>query len=378
MSTNKIDMFDHIQQDTIMRLLRGESIDGVVSFKKDGSLLCICTYGIDTPQGEFYTKLITEHGTDLAKAVLSICQELGLPFVAILSTQNTLFMSDDIADYMIDAILIGSNIVSQAELDADIQNDLSPVEVFAKHGRAFISKLGTFWERIRDSRPEYMTGGGVSLSFEAICGGRKSSWVRLGKPIGTTHIELAVSYPLSMLDFLGASFNVLVEHTYVPHYALEDVITDIFTQPMWWKISHGREVDDLLISLSMIIRQKITKEEFLAKFPINNNTALPVNAYIDYEGFIFYRLLPNGRVDYSKIKTEEYYRTHKFKDSNVEYLMDLNNSEIARNTFPLIKVIDAFHTALDIKLATVSQKVLEEMTFDDTKATDANVLCPVW
>ena len=98
------------------------------------------------------------------------------------------------------------------------------------------------------------------------------------------------------------------------------------------------------------------------------------STYIDYEGFIFYRILSDGTIDYSKIKTEEYYKAHKFHEYNVKYLMDLNDSEIARNTFPLINVIYAFYTDLDTKLATISQMVLEEMTFDHSTDLETNVL----
>ena len=374
-SPDKIDMFDEIQQDTIIRLHKSEAIDGVCSSKKDGSLLGVCVYGIDTPQGKFYAKLISEIGTPLAKLMLSLTQQLNLPFVAILSTQNTLMISD-MNDYMVDAMLLGQNIITQSDLDTDILADLSPVDVFAKYGGGFMSKLETFWNRIHSLYPHYVTDGGMCLSFEAICANRKSSWVRLGKPFGTTHTELAVSYPSSMLDFLGASFinNSDQSHMYVPHYALESVITDIFTQPMWWKISHAKKVEDLLISLSMIIRQELTEDEFIANFPPDNQTILPVNAYFDYEGFIFYRTLPGGKIDYSKIKTEEYYKAHKFHESNIKYLMSLHDSEIARNRFPLVNVIDSFYTSLDSKLETISNDVLKQMTFDESTDLDTNVL----
>lgn len=100
-------------------------------------------------------------------------------------------------------------------------------------------------------------------------------------------------------------------------------------EPMCWKINHTIQVEDIINSLSEILQGKLTEEEFITKFPPENTSSQIFN----YEEFVFFSKMIDSEeiglindefdydVDYGKIKTEEYYKSHKFKEENVDFLL---------------------------------------------------------
>jgi hypothetical protein len=64
-------------------------------------------------------------------------------------------------------------------------------------------------------------------------------------------------------------------------------------------------------------------------------------------------------LDYSKIKTNTYYKTHKFREENIPDLMKLPSSVDA--IFPLVKTVKIFFSSLYDKLNKIMIKVDSEL-----------------
>jgi hypothetical protein len=357
-------ILDDSQNNTVMKLINRLPIEGIVSFKNDGSLLGITLYEVNSTTAQFYLKTINKfiddnkdnkdnnesshfnNSIDFAKTIIEMAEQMNLPFIPIFSSQGTIFLGEDMHDYMVTSILVGTNCLSQNQLD-EIATNESPIKIFNQYGRDFLEKLRTFYDNII----EPLKKEAMCLSFEAICNFRKSSWNK-------HHPELAISYPETMLRFLGCTFNVgLTVGIYKAHYQLEDIIEKVgFEQPLWWRISHSIQIENMMIDLSKTIMNQMNEAEYLDKYK-PSNSYLPKHLYFDYEGWIFYKENTDGTIDYSKIKTEEYYKAHKFKPENVKMLIELG--KFAKDIFPLTKVVTIFFDGLSIKLLTIMNEILD-------------------
>lgn len=339
-SIKHIDHLDTIQQDTITSLLTGKPIDAIVSFKMDGSLLGISMYS-----GKYALiteDLITSSNDEFALSVLEIAKKMNLQFVPIISTQGTLFLGNDMMDYMITAII-------PATTDINIYEEakkFSPIELFKKHSYNFFAQLDTFY-RIAKEKSFYHPI--MTLSLEAICMHRASAWVQQN---GRIHTELTVSYDHSTIKVLGIGYGD-TKIDYLPHFAFNDVINNAgFYEPLWWNIQNGKEIEQMMIDLSETIRNpnKIIAEKlYFEKHPLNITNKVPskltkLNETLDYEGFVFYRKIHGSGsctiYDYSKIKTIEYYKSHKLRDENIAYLVELGKT--ASNIFPITRIVTEF------------------------------------
>jgi hypothetical protein len=67
--------------------------------------------------------------------------------------------------------------------------------------------------------------------------------------------------------------------------------------------------------------------------------------------------LDNGTIDYSKIKTEEYYKSHKFHEENISDLIKLG--KVAAHIFPLTQVVIDFYQNLDTKLYEITNSIAD-------------------
>jgi len=326
-SIKELDIFDDIQQDTIKRLLEGRDLEGILSFKSDGSLLGVGMYG--GVYGEIVRSLIAISKDPLANCLVELADEMKLGFVPTLSSQATFLLGSDMYDYMVTAIAG----------DVEIKGE-SPVEMFRKIGRLFLGKIGKFYDVFRERYPEAHHDI-MTLSFEARCKNRTTLW-------GNHHNELAISYDSSGLKVLGVSYGDTAIG-YMPHQRFSDINNLVgFDEPIWWNIRHSKDIENIMIDLSKCIRRTGFDEEFVRLHP-------PANKYpigkiiIDYEGFVFYRVTDTGLFDYSKIKTEEYYKAHKFKIENVKYLIALYDT--ASHIFPLTRTVKGFFSDTEALLS---------------------------
>ena len=94
----------------------------------------------------------------------------------------------------------------------------------------------------------------------------------------------------------------------------------IFKEPLYWKISHSSEIEQHINWLSDVIRGRKEISEYLSAMePCNYDK----DVNLTYEGFVFYRSF-GEYYDYSKIKTQEFYKTHKYRERNIQYLITLH------------------------------------------------------
>jgi len=335
---SKIDILDDEQQDTCTLLCTGRPIDMYLTSKGDGSLLVINQYTgkalatmlpIVEIFGSVYTKLWANQSL-----VLTDGKRLYLP-----ATQGTVVEGGFMAPYMVTSILVGSGIVCRRTL---ARSD-SYLSAWEKYGDRFIQMM----MRMKTFDPLTETH---SFSFEAICKDR------CGLFGDHPHNELACSYTRDRLIFLGCS--ITDRRQYIPHTIYSIGWSQPFEEPLWWKIDHADQVDQMIGQINQMILGRITKKQFLRQHIPNNNDFTFKKRYIDdqiidFEGWVGMKLanLPITDPDhiesynktginntvYSKIKTEAYYRSHKFHAENIPYLSEL--AKTAGHIFPLSRKI---------------------------------------
>jgi hypothetical protein len=323
MTIKGIDIFDDVQQDTMNKLLTGDEINVSMSFKVDGSLLGVTAYR--GKLGAIMGECTLKYGDDFAKAVYNVGKRIAPDLTFILSTQTTLYMGEHMQDYNVTALLVGFNIVTEDAL-AELAKTMTPAQVFETYGEEVMDRFKRLIEGI--------DGDVVSVSCESVCKNRISAW-------STLHTELAVSYESSFIRVLGVSVCSPTSIIWKPHYEYSELLAYAeLMEPLYWMITNTKMIESMLTDLSLVIRKRMTEGEFLDKYPPNN--AYDTMLYFDWEGFVGLRTDRN--YDYFKIKTEEYYNSHKFTYSKIPYLIDL--SETASNIFPLCGIVANFFTTL--------------------------------
>jgi hypothetical protein len=343
-----IDILDAEQKDTISKLSRGEAIIGKATSKVDGSLL-----GIGFYSGSYYELMkstVEKYGDEFTKAIVETASDLELEFIPVFNTQGTLFMGDQMQAYMATAIINDGAFPYNALKDDIKENALTPAQALKKYLAPFMIKLNKLYGGFIEKYGKHEV---ITASFEAVCKQRTSAW-------GDVHVELAISYPESMVRFLGLSYGASSVN-YLPHTELSEILhyAEIY-EPLYWNISHTVEVEKLLTDLTKCARGMCTVDEFLLMNP-PKNTGL-YTKHLDYEGFVFYRIYTNSdetkKYVYSKIKTNEYYKAHKFRQENIGYLLELSDT----NIFPIAVAVREFFVRLDEKI-----KVAIDMILDVTK-----------
>lgn len=371
----KIKILDPEQQDTCTRLCTGQEINMHLTSKGDGSLLVITSYiGIYKNVmkhvvdifGSFYAKLWVNLSLSLSNGKR----------ILIPSTQGTVMESGFMAPYMVTSMLVGSGIISRDLLyDLWKNHNYDYVTVFALYGTDMISRLLKF--RFFDELTDIQT-----FSFEAMC------MNRCGLLDDAPHIELACSYHRDRLIFLGTS--ICDKRFYIPHSMYRDVSDIPFEEPLWWKITHADQVNRMVDDIGQIVLGKMCKIEFLERNPPSNpdfdikfDIELDAKAEIDYEGWVAMKVANLEIVDpdhlevikyfdnkiprtiYSKIKTEPYYRSHKYHEENIPYLIEL--AKTAGDIFPLARKLAGICApgAISDRLRVVGVRTMKLLNFSE-------------
>jgi hypothetical protein len=354
--TGDLSYLDEHQQIILKKFMGDKPIEGYLSFKNDGSLSGINLYPKGSEVYDVMCDLIkksTDTRDEFSKLLLFESINNNLPFLPVVCSSGTLTMTEIMLPYNITAICCGMCKTDFSILCDQVKNGLTPIKAMIKYGLThFLDTLNTFWT----NSPTMCKQETMCLSFEAIVPNRRSAW-------DDFHPELAMSYDNSSYRFLGCMYNVGNKSgQYRSHFQLENIIKGTgWDEPMSWKIKHTKQVEAMINGLSEILREELTEDEFITKFPpISNNT----NQIFDYEGFVFFTQIQDSDsiglynedldydVDYGKIKSEEYYKAHKFKEQNVEFLLSL--SKTAEKIMPLVKAVKEFYPLLEDSLVSVS------------------------
>ncbi len=302
-------ILDDDQIDTCQRLVHNKPIIGHLSSKGDGSLMTVTLYRGKKLQ--IMNALINAFGSDYVK----LWQKMSLSnsdnrVLAVPATQGTIMEGGFMQDYMVTGILVGYCKISRDHIEGS-----SSLDAFAKYGDEFITSL----LKLHDSY-DTKSIDATTYSFEVICQGRK------GLFNDTHHMELAICYHRDRLLFLGASNSDTLD--YQPHSTFNGQLLKHlgFEEPLWFSITEGKQINEMSQDMDDLIFKKMTKQEFLQKWPPSNygfdQIAQVEDAIIDYEGWVFMKMKRNQWI-YSKIKTVAYYKAHKFREDNIQYLLDL-------------------------------------------------------
>ncbi|KAG5178382.1 hypothetical protein JKP88DRAFT_329574 [Tribonema minus] len=335
----------HPDQKHVMRqLLEGGELPpgSHMSSKVDGSMLTVTLF-----QGRRRTimeEVIAACGDEFSVLIATLCRDR--PYLAVLASQNTLLLSDDLQEYMVTAIL-GATASGTSLQEAALTCTAS--EAFAAHSEGFLDALEQFAEEARLPLP-------VTLALEAVCARRTSEWGR-GSLSG-----LAIAYPSHNLSFLGATTTGPDgAPLYVPHFDLPTAAlsTAGIGEPYAWPVRHSLDVEALLSSLNDVVFACCSAADFLERHPpVRGSTAAP--ATLDYEGLVLLTSTASTSSDavvycYSKVKTEAYYKAHKARSEDALYLREL--AAVAGSSFPSATVLAAFDDALPARLAACRKRV---------------------
>ena len=309
-------------QGLIDDLLNNRAVDLVASFKKDGSLLSFGHYTGEA--ASIFRQIINQFCDEFTKTVMQVWDEVcgHQDEVLLMMSQGTFWIGGDMQDYNTSALF--------PELCGQTPR-LSPTQKIRVGGPALFQRLRGFFSKLK--------GDHQLAVFETICKDRTTD-------AGDVHTELAVSYPESSATLLSATElyhadDAPQEYIYLPHYKISDIIAEYgFIEPAFWNVKSTEEMDQLVRSVGDVIYRRITIEEFYKRHPpANRHGYLMV---IDYEGFVVY---DRARGDsYAKIKTDEYYIAHKFRECNVSKLIAL--ADCAGHIFPLASQVKKTYESL--------------------------------
>lgn len=372
---------DEDQKRVIDRCLKGEKERLFVTFKNDGSLMGVNLY----PTGLEETKIIRdaiEEKRDLdekfrfAHSLISKAESMGLDFMPVISTQGTLVAPNNMLDFIVTAIACGM-FDFDTEYLRKASSLMTPTMFFDDMCSVkFLDKMKKF----RDACPEDVKRSTMCLSFEAVCPNRTSAWngshftpeweFNLDSSYNGTHLELAIATETASCEFLGATFNVgETTGNFRAHFQIPSLVKSAdLTEPLWWDIDDTKTLNSMINSISDILKGNLTEEEFFDLYKPQNYE--DTKRSFHYEGFVVYNITKNNRIgideeydfdiNYSKVKTTEYYIGHRFKTTNIPALMNL--SESADNIIPLVKNVKNFFGNLEDTLYSLADKKRDILT----------------
>lgn len=355
------EMFDCHQRDVMIKLLKGENINGTLSFKCDGSLLAVTFYF--GKYIELLDDIINNYTNDFTKIFYEMAKTNG--HYCVPSSQGTFCLGDDMQSYNVSAILgneYGPNVLDMiSESNSDFKC------AFKNYGMRWITKISKIIDYLKSM---YLNAITITLNFESVCKNRLSAWET------TPHTELAIKYNLSFTNFLGASICESNCIKFVPHFDIEILNEMDLYEPLYWKIQNASQVNEMLKDLESVINKDISEKEYLNKHkPVNIKKYNEFNCEFDFEGFVF--LTPSVRTkrsnkpneyNYNKIKTLTYYKCHNLKESNIDYLIEI--SKKCGDRFPLALKVSDFYLNLKEKLIKIINKLFDQLT----RPTNSNLL----
>lgn len=336
--------YDKNQRKILKAFINEEPLTTYLSFKNDGSLSGIILY----PKSDnLITPIINEviENCPINKIMKDMASNYG--FIPVLCSQGTLTVSKDIIDYYVTAIACGM-LGIDIYVIRDMAKTMSPTEVLEQYVcKELLRRLDIFWQSCDVLKDKTMC-----LSFEAVCGDRRSAWLK-------KHTELAVSYENSSYKMLGCTFNIgETVGQFRSHFQLGSRCANAqFDEPLFWKVEHTDVVNDMVVAVEDVLCDKLSIDDFYRRYPYHNKHN-NVNEIMDYEGFVMYTPVSSPAIgigiidqdlDYAKAKTSIYYSCHKYNPDNISYLNSLPSN--AEQYMPLIKTIKEFDSGIEEKFS---------------------------
>jgi hypothetical protein len=330
---------DKSQQDLIQLLQTPNAplSDTFLSMKADGSLLCVTVY--TGAVANVVRTIIATSGDEFTKFSLEMERRTGK--LIVLSTQGTMMMHSDMHSYVTTSIL--STWFSDDKI-RQLASDMDYLTAYKTSCARFFDEIA----RMFDTCPKKKTETSITFCFEAIVEKRTCAW-------GVVSRELAVSYPKSVLKFLGVGIcdgDKLISY---PHYAVPEGVNGVFEEPPFWRVDNSDKVNVMTETLNKISLGELPQETFFERFPYANHSR--VSRFLDYEGFVIY---VNGQGN--KIKTRVYYDAHsedRFKTENIDMLLRL--ATVAGDIFPLARKVADLLTECKTKMPVLLSAIYAEL-----------------
>jgi len=332
--------FDETQE-AIRELLTSDRSEliGYVSGKRDGSLLGITLIPRKHMLANVYINAISQQG-GFAQTVLQIANDVGLSYIPVFSSQNTLFLGEDMWDYMAHAIAVDSGVHDDISLRRTVKDeDLGVGECLRQCLPFILCRFDTEGTGIR------------CYSFEAVVAQRTTAW-------GRCHRELTIDYQHSSLALLGVTTGLggSSPGVYHPHFVLTS--TEKWSTPWYHRIQSVSEIHHLIEDLDGIVDGGTSESAYREKYSLTAGQDIDLEGYVLYTNVEALGLSARDDFDYSKVKTPSYYRSHKFRRENVPYLIGLNDA--ADRYYPLVASLKSFLARVVDGLMQMFTRIIEE------------------
>jgi hypothetical protein len=378
-NSNNIAMFDHSQQHVMNILKHNEPVNGVLSMKIDGMLVIITLYS-----GKLMEELLYHKDSDPFLNILyQLSLEYNCPFIPVISTQKTFNVTDiNTIKYIVTSLLLTilpkDTIIEIKDMFKNCNKNICPYGLFKQYGGNLMKSLNILYNSNLNNhqqntqchgnehyseRQQCQENEWISLCMEAVCPYRTCFW-------DIEHNEFAVNYTEGFCKILSYS----VDLNTVPHFRFSQIIYEMgFDEPYWWTIDHSNTINIMLNNLSKFISNEIEAIDYITTLHPISNINIIHNSHIDPEGFVFWSISPDSKLDYHKIKTYEYYETHN--PNNFKTLIDIASHT---NVFPTATRVLTFFQNLPDRLLNVAicYRTIMNLDKDNTKIEFLNNLQP--
>jgi hypothetical protein len=353
-ATGKMKHLADSQQQLSSALSSDSTLNAFLTFKTDGSLLNVTWFihNENVPHSiELYSSIhdvIENHGDAFAKVFLTFEKKFGK--LIVLSSQATLLMPVAMQDYTVHAIMASIGF-SEDEIAQKV-DQMTPAQALEAYCEPFFASVDKMCNLCPLAEIDYS----VNYLFESVVAYRTTAWK-------TMHTELAISYPTSVVKFLGTAICSETSLTFKPHFVTH-YNTD-FKEPMWWFVDKSSQINAMMERIDAVLNGEIDIQQFFEEFPPVNS--LPTNQYsftdFDCEGFVIYTSRQDGTLEYNKIKTNSYYSAHKFRPENIGTLVAL--AKTAGQWFPLAQNVCDFYCTAEQKFLCALSTVNKDLDLSE-------------
>lgn len=315
-----------------------QKINGVMTSKKDGSLLLWTWYPKQSHQYDIVSMLLTVLPN--TSMIIKVNDGIWIP-----ATKSTFIIGEDMIDYLItslgDVLGVFRPPASMNVKDAWLRPD-------------FQTKLISWLSNMLSSLPQWFKNGTITFDYEMICKNRTTY-------TGCVHNELVTNYNSSDVSFLGIHYN----SRYYPHFLFKST-KEIVHHPVYQYVSDTSEV---FATMNFINNTMLHDASALGSgFDAEGWVYLDYDTDIDLCEYLKDDCDWNKYTspDYSKLKSQIYYLCQKVNNNTIKTIINLPDG--VGVYFPIVTKIKDFYSTLDTNVndffKLVSRDLQTELSID--------------